>query len=480
MSEAGPEERSGARQGDRRGRQDPPAPRARTGEALTTPQRGALAWAAVVVPTWIVLVLCTHWEPVAHDGWGHFLWQRNIGMSWKHLFEFAQGTYVHNNPRFGQVLTLILFTPGPYHSIVTPIVELGLFYLLTLLVLGRWPCWKRTDDALLFATILAIGVVTIPAFGMMLFYRPFTGNYLYGLVLNLLLLVPYRLHVERARDWAWWWTPLMLLLGTIAGLCNEHTGPGFAAALAAALFVFWRRGERFVPWAIAGLIGLIVGGILLYIAPGQAIRYNALAKHASLLGRIIDRGAWGNLRILVVGALYLLPTIVWIAIGAIARYRDRPAAQPANRRIAELALGALSLAITLTLLLSPKQGNRLYLATTVLAGAAIAGWVTAQLVSRWSRTIVAAVAAIVIVFAAWQCLPRYYTLHREQQHRLSILESAPMHSVAELPVYSIKRSRWSVGDDLLIENLRNIVSASFGLALIKMIGTTTSPPPEEP
>ena len=36
---------------------------------MTDARKGMLAWAAVIVPTWIVMILCTHWEPVAHDGW---------------------------------------------------------------------------------------------------------------------------------------------------------------------------------------------------------------------------------------------------------------------------------------------------------------------------------------------------------------------------------------------------------------------------
>jgi len=78
-------------------------------------------WAAVVVPIWIVMVLCTHWEPVQRDGWGHLIWQRHTGLTWSNLIDFARGTYVHNNPRLGQVATLLMFTPGPWHALVTPL-----------------------------------------------------------------------------------------------------------------------------------------------------------------------------------------------------------------------------------------------------------------------------------------------------------------------------------------------------------------------
>jgi hypothetical protein len=435
---------------------------------MTGSRNGPIAWALVVVPTWVVLILCTHWEPVAHDGWGHWIWHRYTGLTFDNLLAFAEGTYVHNNPRLGQVLTLLVHTPGPWHSIVTPVVELSLFYLLTLLVLGRAPSLRRADDALLFAAILALALVTVPSIGMMLFYRPFTGNYLFGLVINLALVVPYRLHYDSPRRASWWWSPVLFVTGAAAGLSNEHTGPAFAGLLVLALITFWRRDRRIPVWAVVGLVGLVAGGIALFLAPGQAVRYNALATQASTLGRVLDRGFVDNAKIVTLAAVYMLPAIVAVAIGLAARYRDRPPPRPRTRTIVELLGGAVALAIAMTLLLSPKQGPRLYLASSVIASAAVAGWVVSQLVSRWSRALAASVIAAVLLYAGFRMTRAYYHLGREFRARVAILEAAPDHSVADIPVYSIKRSRWSLGDDLLIDNIRNIVSASFGLALVRM------------
>lgn len=446
-------------------------------------KRSYLAWAAAIVPIWIVLVLCTHWEPVAHDGWGHWSWHRNIGLSLDSLKDFAWGTYTHNNPRLGQVLTLLVYTPGPWHEIVTPLAELGLFYLLTTLVLGRRPSLRRTDDALLYATIFAMAALTVPSFGLMLFYRPFTGNYLFGLVINLALLVPYRLHYESPRKARIWWIPAMLVLGFAAGLCNEHTGPALAALVAFACVVFWRRGERFVAWAAAGLVGLVAGGVALFQAPGQAIRYNGLATQHSTLGRIVERGFEGNAKIVGVWLAYMLPLVVWAVLGAVARRRDKPASlPPSSARVLWTGI-AFALAITLTLLLSPKQGPRLYLASVVLGCSVVAGWVVPQLVARWSRIVAAVLATVVIGYASWRCVTTYHTLGREFSARVATLEAAADNSVADIPTYTIKRSRWSVGDDLLIDNIRNAVSYSFGLALIRIEvpqRVATDPAPDDP
>src|SRR3569832_2155107 len=125
-------------------------------------KRGWIAWLAVLVPTWIVLVLCAHWEPVLRDGWGHVQWHKSFATTPGNVWMFAHDSYVHNNPRFGQVLTLLVYTPGPWHAIFTPIVELLLFYLLALHALGRRPSFARSSDALMFATILGMVALTAP------------------------------------------------------------------------------------------------------------------------------------------------------------------------------------------------------------------------------------------------------------------------------------------------------------------------------
>ncbi len=428
------------------------------------------------------MILCTHWEPVERDGWGHFLFQRHIGLSFGSLYDFAKGTYVHNNPRLGQVLTLLLFTPGPWHSIVTPIAELGMFYLLAALVLGRWPSPRRADDALLFLVLTALVAITAPQFGLMLFYRPYTGNYLFGLDINLLFLLPYRFAFEASRARGWWWIPIMAVLGFASGMCNEHTGPAVVALAAVAGYACWRRDRAIAAWMVVGVVAMIAGGIALFEAPGQAIRYNGLATHGSLLGRVLDRGFVGNAE--VFGALlgYLVPAVAWLAVAAAARVTAKPEPGLPTRRWTERALGAGALLILATLLASPKVGPRLYLGSVALACAAIAGLVVRQLAARWTQLAAALLSGLVLAFVGYKCVVAYHEVGPEFRDRLERLSHAPANSVLDLPSYTVKRSRWVLDDDLRIATIRNMVAASFSLALIRIdgVGVADTPVPEDP
>jgi hypothetical protein len=408
-------------------------------------KRGWIAWLAVLVPVWITFVVCAHWEPVLRDGWGHVQWHRSFATTPGNVWQFAHDSYVHNNPRFGQVLTLLVYTPGPWHALVTPLVEVLLFYLLALHALGRRPSFARTDDALMFATILAMVALTAPLLGQVLFYRPFTGNYLFSFTIALLFFAPYRMHLAAARPRQWWWIPIMLVAGFAAGMGNEHTGPTFVAVVSAAIIAFWRRGERPAAWMIAGFAGVLAGGLALYFAPAQSIRYNALATSQSLLGRITERGAGDNLKILggaYAAAWWLLP---WVAVAALGWRAARTRLD--GRRVFPIVALAASFAIMVTLLMSPKQGGRLDFASICLACAAVASVVVPLLATVAQRVIAWLLAAAGIAMLLYHLIATYSVVGPEFAQRFAAIESAPEHAVVTVSPYTLHRSRWFLGED---------------------------------
>jgi Family of unknown function (DUF6056) len=432
-------------------------------------KRAVVVWAAVVVPTWIVFVLCTHWEPILRDGWGHLQWHKHFATTPANLWTFAHDSYVHNNPRLGQVLTLLVYTPGPYHELVTPIVELTLFWLLATLALGRRPSLARTDDALVFATILATVTLSAPQIGPMLFYRPFTGNYLFGLVIGAAFLVPFRVHGETPRRRGWWWIPIMLVLGAAAGLSNEHTGPTFAVVVACAVVLFVRRGERPAAWMIAAMVGIAAGGLALYFAPGQGIRYNGIGG-TSMLGRIGGRSLSDNARIVFVLFAYLWRISPWLLLGLVA-WRTTATRDPVSRPRAIAALVAIGAAVLIacTLLVSPKQGPRLYFAPVALACTALASLVVPVVRQRATRAIAWVLVAAALGYVGFNLVRTYHTVGPEFAHRFEAIETAPKHAVVYVTPYSLGRSRWFLGEDFGVDKLRFNLAFSRGLQGIVLV-----------
>jgi hypothetical protein len=435
-------------------------------DAGTVSVRALVAWAALVLPLWVVLVLCTHWEPVSGDGWGHYWWHRRTPLSLHSFLELTGEFYIYENPRLGQLATLLAYTPGPYHAIVTPIVELGVFAMLTVLALGRWPSVRRCDDALVAALITATLAASVPQIGPMLFYRPFAGNYTFGLALNLLWLVPYRLEVPAPRPARTWLAPVMLVLGFAAGLCNEHTGLAFVMMGLAASIVARRRG-RWRLWMIAGLVGLVAGYVALLTAPGQHARYFGLADQAGLVERIVARGALGDLRVVIAPAVAMVWALPLVAIAIVERRTTGPAAwMPAARR-ASIVLVLGGVVCTLTLLGSPKIGPRLYFASIALCTAGLAGWLAAQLRSAWARRGCAILAAATLIYVGARLVAVYRVVGPLGAVRLERLEHAAPGATVRVPPYTVAANRYFLGEDFAPPR-REALADDYGIRAIEL------------
>ncbi len=416
--------------------------------------RGFLWWAALVVPLWLVLALCCYWEPVTRDGWGNTYWYILHDLSPGKLVAYVGENWRTANPRLGQTWTLLSYWPGPFHVIVTPLLELAMFALLTTLALGRRP---RANDAAVALVVTAIVCACTPQIGPMLFYRPFTGNYLFGLVLNLAWLVPYRLAM-RGR----WLVVAMPVLGVAAGMCNEHTGIAVLALGGFATVVAWRE-KRLAAWQVAGLVGLAVGYALLLVAPGHAYRYDGLAKQASMLGRVIDRGVGGNVQVIwsfIAAMLYALP---WLALG-IAGKRSSPATIERQERRWLIAFLVAGLLCTFALLASPKQGGRLYLASVALASIPIACFVTTY-ARGWIRTACLVLSAGVLAYGAARCIAVYSQVGPVGKRRVAIIRDTPDGQSVVIPRYPVGKSRWFLGEDL-DERMLTALARDYGLISI--------------
>jgi hypothetical protein len=431
--------------------------------------RATWSWAAILIPLGIALGICAYWEPVLRDGWGHLHWFREGGkLDAGSIYELVVGAWRYENPRLGQTFTTIVYGSGPIHVVSVIVLGLGMFTLLTTMVLGRRPSLRRTDDAIAFVTVTALVLCCVPKVGAMLFYRPFLGNYTFGLVLQLLWLVPYRLHLVEARPWRAWWSPLLLVLGVAAGMCNEHAGPAFIAAGAAVVGYGVARGDRIKPWMVAGLVGLVLGYALLMFAPGQSARYGGLAQQAGPIERVIERGVIDNLRVLGALGQNLLWTLPWLALGVVARQATPPAPLPRATRLAILGLATMGVLIGLVLLGSPKLGPRLYLHSVALLACAAATWLHAQLVDVRLRRVTSALSCVVIAYVAIRCVAVYRVVGPIGRARVAAIRFGPPGAKVVVPRYPVGAGHYFLGEDFTADNLRAALAQDYGLASIDL------------
>ena len=207
---------------------------------------------------------------------------------------------------------------------------------------------------------------------------------------------------------------------------------------------------------IAGLVGVLAGGLALYFAPAQSIRYNALATSTSLLGRVSARSMMANVRIVIGPYAALWKLGLWLVPVAIG-WRVR--AKLARPDVVSIAVAlAASLLISLTLLVSPKQGGRLDFASICLACMAVASFVMPFVRSRLAQLVAWLFAAAAVAYLLFNLLVTYGRVGPEFQARFDAIESAPPHARVQVAPYTLRRSRWFLGEDFASDPLR------FGIA----------------
>jgi hypothetical protein len=402
---------------------------------------------------WLVFFVQAVNAPVLLDDWFQIRYWRDHEFTASAIWQYGRHNYFHYNPRIGDVLLAIVDGSRLFHLIATPLVQLGALITAFMIAFARLPRpTLRDTQLLLFMQVMIWLVIPIP--GIIYFYRPIATNYLWAFTITLALFVPYRLALAStsARPQLWR-VPIMLALGWLAGMSNEHTGPTAMVAMAAFVYAAWGRGQL-RAWMISGAIGLYIGYPMLFFAPGQSVRYMGLAIRETPAKLLADRGVTGCLEILIqfisesrLGIAMFVAAVVRYVI-SFRRRGERTPSLPRETFTTAALLAAASGAIVVTLFMSPTTTDRVFYASGVLLVAAFASCAERLFAERSVRHLVVGACALVFAYHVVQFVAIYGEVKAENDERIARLETATPGTVAYLPPYEqTGRSRWHLGDD---------------------------------
>ncbi|MDB4957374.1 MAG: hypothetical protein JWO36_4943 [Myxococcales bacterium] len=418
-----------------------------------TPRGEHRAFLAAAFALWLVFFVQAVNAPILLDDWFQLRYWRDHELGLTAIWAYARHNYFHYNPRIGEVFLAIVDGCRAIHLMLTPLVQLAVLPAVFVIAFGRWPRRTLRDLELLLVIQTLIWLV-IPIPGIMYFYRPFATNYLWAFTITLALFVPYRLALAAdsttSRPWL---APIMLVLGWVAGMCNEHTGPTAMVAMAGFVYAAWRL-RRLRVWMLAGMVGLYVGYPMLFLAPGQAVRYGGIATRDTPTRLLSERGITGCFAILRdfifesrLGILVFVAAAVRYAITIYMR-GDRIPAPPRRAVVEAIVLAAASVAIVVTLFVSPTATDRVFYASGVLLVAAFAVCAKHLFVERVVRRFVVGACIVVFGYHVVRFVETSVGVKAENEQRLAILRAARPGSIAVVPSYGYaRRSRWHLGDD---------------------------------
>jgi len=184
--------------------------------------------------------------------------------------------------------------------------------LVTLVYYHAYGTLRRFRPYAWLAMFAGLWVLT-PAFGESFLWVTGASNYLYGMLMILLYLIPYRRLPDAERPTGKpWYVPLALLGGVLAGWTNESTGGALAVVLVC--LIAWRLIEKkpLPLWCWAGLLGCVAGLFIMVLAPGELNRLNSAGGMGGL-GTILRRAIFITAKLL----RYLWPGILaWLLLFA--------------------------------------------------------------------------------------------------------------------------------------------------------------------
>ncbi len=133
---------------------------------------------------------------------------------------------------------------------------------------------RKTININLLVVIFTLVWFIQPVFAETVLWLTGSSNYLWGTLLILLFLLPYRFYknTKQSITKTVLFSAIMLLSGVISGWTNENTAAAMIIMIIAYIYYYKTKKWDIPIWAYAGLIGSIIGYTLMIIAPGNFVR----------------------------------------------------------------------------------------------------------------------------------------------------------------------------------------------------------------
>ena len=178
---------------------------------------------------------------------------------------------------------LFLSIPKRVFDIVNTIGYLVFTSLIYINITGKFKCSPS-----LFLLINFLLFACLPAFGQDILWISGTANYMWASIIPLLYIAFWRRYFNQKTQEFNKLPALILLfiLAVLSGWANENVSVALIF-LAICYMVMYRNKYGCIPhFAISGLIGLVIGALLLWLAPGNFARFAAEKHSKSILHMI--------------------------------------------------------------------------------------------------------------------------------------------------------------------------------------------------
>lgn len=132
-----------------------------------------------------------------------------------------------------------------------------------------------------------------PAFFEAVVWKTGSVNYLWGGAIVFSLMYPYYVYYRSTKfSDNFLKVVLFFFWGVVAGWTNENLAIALVFFIVLILFISHSRKIKIPKWAIAGLVGVLIGSAFLFLAPGNYIRFEAIKSTYEWYDITIFKALW--------------------------------------------------------------------------------------------------------------------------------------------------------------------------------------------
>lgn len=202
------------------------------------------------------------------------------------------------------IARLFLLMPKTVFNLVNPLI----YVLLTLLIYKMTTKDNTTFYSFKYFLINVFLWLFVPAFGQTILWETGAANYLWGGIIVVSFLFLYHRYYEKEQELSF--NPivnsiLLLILGILAGWCNENTSGGMILIVLGYLYFYYQKKKPLRRWMFTGLLGAIFGLFMMVTAPGNAVRATYFARSQWSLPRKLYSGVFSITKTLYENSLAL-------------------------------------------------------------------------------------------------------------------------------------------------------------------------------
>ncbi len=235
------------------------------------------------------IFLLNYYTPYYADDY-NYMYSFALGERITNIRDIVPSMVAHYESMNGRIVLhflaqLFLIFPPIVFDVINTCGFMAIILLIEFHACGSWKKINAEAIVLIFFLIWSCA----PEFGQSFLWTTGASNYLWGILIILLFLVPYRYIYGREKKEKKMGVGMeaikaaaMFSFGIASGWTNENTGIAMIAMIVLFLVNDWFSSHKVVVWKIAGFLGSIVGMILMLTSPAQQNRLSAAGGMAGI------------------------------------------------------------------------------------------------------------------------------------------------------------------------------------------------------